>query len=127
MDPAKLTTDDPDRKEVLQLLQTVDDLSEDTKDLALNLALCLAKAKARKDSTQLQRMEPEFIRLVNGTIKVVQELAVVLKAAKNQEVMVFQLPSGTLAKDHIEHKLESIAHQCNEILSALSAGWDITV
>ena len=127
MKKEKTRPEDLDRRELLQLVETVDSLSEDTKDLALNLALYLAKAKAKSDSAQLKRMEPEFIRLVNGTIKVVQEMAIILKAARNQEVMVYQLPSGMLAKDHIEFKLESIAHQCNHILTSLGEVRDITV
>ncbi|MBD3258564.1 hypothetical protein GF377_09040 [candidate division GN15 bacterium] len=119
--------DSQERRQILELLETVDELGEDTKDLALNLALYLAKAKAKTDSVQLKQMEPEFIRLVNGTIKVVHELSTILRAARNQETMVYELPSGQLAKDHIEQKLELIASQCNQILEALGERRDITV
>jgi len=82
------------RNDALALLETVDALGEQTKDLALNLALYLAKIKARKSSEKLRRMEPEFIRLVNGTVKVVQELTVILKAARHKEKMIYEPPSG---------------------------------
>jgi len=114
-----------DRQKLLALVDAVDALGEDTKDLALNLALYLAKAKARGNSEQLKRMEPDFIRLVNNTVKVVQELAVVLNAARNQEKMVYEPPSGRLSKDRIESRLELIVQQCNHILATLSGVRDV--
>ncbi len=107
------------KQETIELVEVVDKLSQETKDLALNLALYLAKAKAADDSGQLKRMEPDFIRLVNGTVKVVQEMTHILNAARNQEKMVYQLPSGQLTKDHIEARLETIVQQCNGILGTL--------
>lgn len=117
--------DDNRTDELPELVSEVDALSDETKELALNLALYLAKAKAVDHSQKLKQMEPQFIRLVNGTVSVVQELAVVLNAARHQEKMVYQLPSGKLAKDHLEHKLELIVDQCNRILSALAQAKDL--
>lgn len=125
MKPTATRRTDTDRRELLGLVDAVDALSEDTKDLALNLALYLAKAKARGNSEQLKRMEPEFIRLVNNTVKVVQELAVVLNAARNQEKMVYEPPTGKVSKDRIEARLELIMQQCNHILASLSGVRDI--
>lgn len=112
-------TDNKVKRDTLELVQVVDELSQETKDLALNLALYLAKAKAADDSGQLKQLEPDFIRLVNGTVRVVQELTHTLNAARNQETMVYQLPSGLITKDHIEARLETIVQQCNRILGAL--------
>ena len=112
-------TDNKVKKETLELVGEVDELSQETKDLALNLALYLAKAKAADDSGQLKQLEPDFIRLVNGTVRVVQELTHILNAARNQEKMVYQPPSGLVAKDHIEARLETIVQQCNRILGTL--------
>jgi sugar-specific transcriptional regulator TrmB len=95
----------------VELVEMVDALSDETKDLALNLALYLAKAK--RSSETIRQMEPEFIRLVNSTVKVIQELTIVLNAAKNREKMVYQVPSGRSVPDHIESRLEAIAEQCN--------------
>jgi len=125
MKPTAARRSDHDRRELLGLVDAVDALSEDTKDLALNLALYLAKAKAKGSSEQLKRMEPEFIRLVNNTVKVVQELAVVLNAARNQEKMVYEPPTGRLSKDRIEARLELIMQQCNHILATLSGVRDV--
>jgi hypothetical protein len=116
---------DDERRQLLELVEAVDALGADTKDLALNLALYLAKAKAKGGSEQLKRMEPDFIRLVNYTVKVVQELTIVLNAARNQEKMVYEPPSGRLSKDHIESRLELIMQQCNHILATLAGYRDL--
>ena len=118
MDKSTPSIDPDQRHDLLDLLETVDALSEQTKDLALSLALYLAKAKARKASEKLKQMEPEFIRLVNSTVKVVQELTVILNAARHDEKMVYDPPSGQVA-DHIQTKLEAVAQQCDRILEAL--------
>ena len=120
MDEMPTRTNDEERRELLELVEAVDELGEDTKDLALNLALYLAKAKAKNSSEQLKRMEPDFIRLVNNAVKVVQELTVVLNAARNQETMVYEPPSGNLSKDRLESRLELIVQQCNHIMAALA-------
>jgi hypothetical protein len=121
--PSKMSAEE--RRRLLEMVDAVDELGEDTKDLALNLALYLARAKAKNSSEQLAKMEPEFIKLVNTTVKVIQELAVVLKAARNQEKMIYQPPSGTLAKDRLESRLEMIVKQCNDVLETLAKSRDI--
>ena len=118
MDNSPTSVDQNQRRDILELLNTVDALSEQTKDLALNLALYLAKAKARKSSEKLKQMEPEFIRLVNSTVKVVQELTVILRAARHEEKVIYDPPTGQ-AVDHIQAKLESVAQQCDRILESL--------
>ena len=123
--PAK--TDDIERQAAVELVETVDALGEETRDLAVNLALYLAKAKASKSAQKLQQMEPEFIRLVNSTMKVIQELTVILNAARNQEKMIFQLPTGRIDKDRIQARLESIGTQCNEILTSLNQARDLLI
>jgi thioredoxin-like negative regulator of GroEL len=127
MDKPTAIPDVASRQDALRLLETIDALNDDTKDLALNLALCLAKAKSKTGAEQLKRLEPEFVRLVNGTIKVVQEITVIIKAAKNREIMVFELPTGEIARDHIELKLEAVAAQCNRILDSLTQERNIKV
>lgn len=119
MDNSSARVDQNQRQDILELLDTVDALGEQTKDLALNLAIYLAKAKARKSSDKLKQMEPEFIRLVNSTVKVVQELTVILKAARHEEKMIYDPPASQAAADHIQAKLEAVAQQCDRILETL--------
>ncbi len=99
------------------LIATVDKLNEDVKQLALNLALYLAKVK--KDSHTITRMEPQFIRLVNSTIKVVKEIAVIVRAAANTEKVVYDPPGDSTIKDQIEVRLNSVLEQCSNIISTL--------
>jgi hypothetical protein len=100
------------------LVDQVDALNEEVKVLALNLAIYLAKAK--RNSQQLARLEPDFIRLVNGTVKVVRELAVVINAARNLEQGTDNITPGSIPADQIEIRLRSILDQCSRILSSLS-------
>jgi hypothetical protein len=103
----------------LELVTEVAKLSEEVKALALSLALYLAKAKSGTHSAELSRLEPEFIRLVNGTVRMVQELTQVLNAARNRETMAYQAPSGRLSQDRIEVKLYGILEQCTQIMNSL--------
>lgn len=107
-----------DRQDLLTLLSQVDEMNEEVKVLAINLAIYLAKSKSSSD--KLTNMEPEFVKLVNGTIKAVQEISHILKAANNTEKMIFQVQSGKEIKDHIETKLDSVMDQCHIIKAKLA-------
>ena len=109
-----------DRKRDMQLVDHVDALNEEVKVLALNLAIYLAKAKGK--SEQLARLEPDFIRLVNGTVTVVRELTVVINAARNLEQTGDNtvIPPDAIPADQIELWLRSILDQCSRILASLS-------
>ncbi len=115
---------DIDRKRELQLIDQVDALNEEVKVLALNLAIFLAKAK--KDSKQLLQLEPAFIRLVNGTVKVVQDLALIINAARNKKPSVDDVPADQPEYDLIEVKLRSILELCNRIMSTLSRAGNLS-
>lgn len=110
--------DSPNENDI-QLLDRVEDLNEEVRTLSLNLAIYLAKARAEKKTEILNRLEPDFIRLVNGTVKVVGELTIILRAARNAETMVYEVPSGRLISDRIETRLRAIVDQCTSILAAL--------
>ena len=118
-------TKDDGRNTDIQMLQQVDLLNEQVKALALNLAIYLAKAKG--NSEELNRLEPEFMKLINGSVKVVQEVAAIISAAKNSETMIYDVPSGTQRSDRIEMKLNSILQQCNDIMRVLAKETDITI
>ncbi len=106
------------RDKSLKMIDQVDYLNDEVKDLALNLAIYLAKAKG--SSEELARLEPEFIRLVNGTVKVVQEINEILNAANNLGKGEITLNSSPSGKDQIEIRLHSILDQCSKIRYDLS-------
>ncbi|MCK4573065.1 MAG: hypothetical protein KAU36_01785 [candidate division Zixibacteria bacterium] len=114
-----------DRNNDLALIEQVDDLSEEVKNLALNLALYLAKAKS--ESEELARFEPEFIKLVNGTVKVVQEVAMIISAAKNDETLAYDVPTGGHGPDQIETKLRAILDQCHKVMGVLARKTDVKI
>ena len=100
-----------------QLISRVEHLNEEVKSLALNMAIYLAKIK--KDSKTISSMEPEFIRLVNSTVKVVQELTVLIDVAKNPNSGNSVGSSTYKMTEHLESKLNSIITQSQEILETL--------
>lgn len=108
----------PRRETALKAVDQVDGLSEEVKLLALNLAIYLAKAKDH--SNDLSRLEPDFVRLVNGTIKVVQELTEIVQAARNAGTVIHEPPTGNVSTTLMESRLRSILDQCANIMSALS-------
>ncbi len=110
----------PESKRNLNLIDKVDNLSEEVRVLALNLAIYLAKTKS--ESELLSQLEPEFIRLVNGTIGVLQEIEKIVSAARDSETMTYDVPSGRVRRDHIELKLRSILDQCGRIMTSLGHG-----
>ena len=103
------------------LISEVDELNEEVKSLALNLAIYLAKAKKQHPSIDLDRLEPDFIRLVNGTVKVVQEMAAMLSAAKSGNSEPTHLTVDRPLHDQLEIKLRSISEQCIRIVARLAA------
>jgi hypothetical protein len=109
----------------LKMIDDVDNLSSEVHTLAVNLAIYLAKIKAQTRSEELNRMEPEFIRLVNGTVKVVQEMTMILNAARNMERMIYEPPSGKISQDRIETRLRDILNQCSDILGTLTQTKDL--
>lgn len=113
------------QQQELKLVEDVDNLGEEVRTLALNLAIYLARVKAETRSEELNRMEPEFIRLVNGTVKVVQEMTLILNAARHAEKIIYEPPSGTVSHDRIESKLRDILDQCSGILGSLTRSKDI--
>ncbi len=117
---AATKVDERIRQHELDLLTSVDALSDEVKALALNIALYLAKARADKGSETLDRLEPEFVRLVNATVRVVTDLTGILNAARNNEVMVYEIPNGRVSHDHIEQRLQGILSQCGNLLRQLT-------
>lgn len=97
-----------------ELINEVDELNEEVKSLALNLAIYLAKAKNQFPAAGLDRLEPDFIRLVNGTVRVVQEMAGLLTTARSG-LNDPRKSAGTPVDEGLEVKLRSISEQCRTI------------
>lgn len=102
----------------LDLMARVDQLSEEAKTMALNLAICLAKLKGH--SEELKLMEPEFVSLINGTISVIRDITTILNAANNLDRLVYTVPSGQVERDKIETKLSDILKQCLSLQAQLT-------
>ena len=113
------------RDQKLDLVEQVDLLNDEVKTLALNLAVQMAKVRSKNLAPELVRMEPQFIRLVNGAVKAVKDMAIILEAARNKEIMVYDVPSGKDTENRVEYGLRSILTQCNEIMETLNGSGQI--
>lgn len=100
------------------IVDQVEDLNEEVRSLALNLAIYLAKAKAQ--SRDLDRLEPDFIRLVNGTVRIVQELALLINRARSADGQDLSYPSNSFGQDHVESRLTAIIDECARITTILN-------
>jgi hypothetical protein len=101
-----------------QLVAQVDELNEQVKGLAINLAIYLAKAKTATPA--FNRLEPDFIKLINTTLKVVQELTAVINASRSEGAMLYEFPSDKATADSLELKMRSILDQCRSVLGSLT-------
>ena len=113
-----------DQRRKGKIVDKVDYLNDEIKTLALNLAIYLSKAKSK--SEDISRMEPEFVKLVNSTVKVAQELAQIIKAAQNKEQADSEKPIRFKDIAQLESKLKEIVRQCDEINRIMTQKTDIT-
>jgi hypothetical protein len=102
-----------------RLVDEVERLNEEVRALALNLAVCLARVRAEAESEDLKRLEPKFIRLINGTVKMAQELAGVLNTSRHRDQIDLDMPDEKRRHERIETGLRAIEEQCRHILGAL--------
>ncbi len=84
----------------------VDNLADQVKMLALNLAISLARTK--KESDELKELEPQFTQLINGSVEVIKEVTAALRAFRNEHLI--EPPRGDE-----EHQLTRIEKSLNEI------------
>lgn len=91
-------------KECQQIMQ----LTAQVKTLALHLALNLARSK--QEIKELTVLEPEFTKLVNGSVEIVREVTAILKAFRNEERMAY-------SSKEIDGNFRRIEMALNEILT----------
>ena len=95
----------------------IDELANQVKMLALNLAISLAKAK--NEAKELVYLEPDFTRLINGSVEVIKEISSILKAFRNEDKLVYSPPSQSDKLDRIETSLEEIYSLSQSVLKTI--------
>lgn len=108
---------EPERIDSVRIIRQADALTEEVKALALHLAVYVARVKA--GSSKVSRLEPEFMKLVNGTVKVVQELAILIRTAGNAEDSAVSPLAGKPRPEGLESRLRTILVQCRSIMASL--------
>lgn len=99
-------------------LNQVDALADQVKMLALNLAISLAKS--RKETRDLTFLEPEFTRLVNGSVEVIKEITAIMKAFRNEGKMVYIPRKNSDGLDRIETALNEILSTSQKVLYTIN-------
>jgi hypothetical protein len=96
----------------------VDDLANQVKMLALNLAISLARNKSQ--AAELAHLEPEFTRLINGSVEVIREVASIMRSFRNEDKLVYSPPSESDKLDRIETSLNEILSLSRSILKTVA-------
>ena len=99
-------------------ISQIDNLADEVKMLALNLAINLAKTK--QETKELSFMEPEFTKLVNGSVEVVREITGIMKAFRNEGSLVYSPKKDSRSLDRIETTLNEIHQLSRKVLYTIS-------
>jgi len=114
-------TEKPDNQESQRsedLSGHVDDLANQVKVLALNLAITLAKEK--DGAKELACLEPEFTRLIHGSVEVIKEVALIVRTARNENKMIFSPSSESGKLDRIDTALNEILSLSQSLLKTIA-------
>ena len=93
-------------------------LAEQVKILALNLAINLAKAK--HNTRELAFMEPQFTKLVHGSVEVIKEITAIMRVFRNEEKMVYTPPASREKLNNIETSLNEILNLSQKVLTVIA-------
>lgn len=105
--------------ESANLIDQVDDLADQVKTLALNLAITLAREKSKiKD---LYILEPEFTQLINKSVGVIREITKILRTLRADKDRTPQAPIEVEGINRIEAALEEILHVSQNVLKNVRA------
>ena len=96
----------------------LDTLAEEVKMLALNLAINLARSK--HEIAELSYLEPEFTKLINGSVEVIREITTMMRAFRNEEKMVYTPTRDSSHPDKIEASLNEILEKSQDIIEAIA-------
>ncbi|UCD17618.1 MAG: hypothetical protein JSV44_01585 [Candidatus Zixiibacteriota bacterium] len=93
-------------------------LAEQVKLLALNLAINLARSK--NQIRELAALEPQFTRLINGSVELIREINAILGALTNEKALVSPIPSSPDKLDRIETALNEILTLSGKVHDAIA-------
>lgn len=105
------------------LAREVDHLADETKLLAINMAIALAKLRGRHKL--LDDLEPQFSELIKKANDTAQQVSEVLKAFESRKRMISALPASSQiiesrgAYDSLEARLVQLYQLSQKILRTL--------
>jgi len=99
------------------LVGYVDNLADQAKMLALNLALTLARKKTEIEDLTI--LEPEFVRLINNSVNVIREITKILRTFQGDGQSVSDEPIKKRNFERIETSLNEILDLSNNVLKTI--------
>ena len=99
------------------LAREVEELNEQVRLLAINLAAFLAREKDTKN--RFATMEPDFHRLVSGLVSLVGDASRVIEAS--QHAPMVSSSAGTEASRSMEKQLSDLRALCRDIQKRLDS------
>lgn len=115
--------DDNNDSQKRQLIAEVEYLAGETKLLAMNLAIALARIKDRQKV--LRDLDPEFTELIKRANDSAGQVDDVLQAFQNQKKMIYSLPASSKiierrgAYDKIEASLQYVYALSRQIIESI--------
>jgi methyl-accepting chemotaxis protein len=101
------------------LVGQVDNLADQAKMLALNLAITLARKKTEIEDLTI--LEPEFTKLINNSVNVIREITKILRTFQGKGQSVSKELIEKKNFDHIETSLNEILCLSHNVLKAVRA------
>ncbi len=98
-------------------LDQTQDLADQVKLLALNLAINLARCK--DEIKELTTLEPDFTKLINGSVNIIRDINNILRALQNDEALIAPLPKPPEKLDRIEVTLNEILELSGRVHDAI--------
>jgi len=98
-------------------LDQTQDLADQVKMLALNLAINLARSK--NEVKELKTLEPQFTRLINGSVNIIRDINGILRALQSDEALIAPLPKPPDKLDRIEVTLNEILDLSGKVHDAI--------
>jgi len=103
------------REDQLRLVRETEELAEEVKILAINLAITLAKIQLQNQT--IKDLEPQFSELVKRANEASYQVAAILQGIRNQKKMVIMTDtdSESRSQPNVYDKMEISLNNVNEL------------
>ncbi len=107
------------RADQLKLAQETDELAEEVKLLAINLAITLARAQSHEKT--LRDLEPKFSELIHKANEASHQISLILQGIQNQKKMIFDSPDAAneVVRESIYNNMETSLNHVHRLSESI--------